>query len=187
MARSKRPERCSLRLCGMVMRMPRRRRVVRSLRLLYPLSPTNRLGRRLGRPFPERLTAPWSNRSSATVASCCWPGVSTKVINRPWPSTRTCSLVLNPPWLRPKASVVGSLFLRPPHADEHVQWCHPQNALPSPVVRPGRPVPVRPPEYDPILQPASTGRSGWLRWTRVHSVPADHARALRCVSPTGCR
>jgi len=187
MLRSKGPERCSLRLCGMVMRIPRRRRVLRNLRLLYPLSPTSRLGRRLGCPLPARLTPPWSNRSSATVASCCWPGVSTKVISCPFPSARTCSLVLNPPWLRPNASVVGSLFLRPPHADAHVPPCHPQNALPSPVVRLGPPVPVRSPRCGPIIRPVPTGRSGWQLWTRGHTVLANHARALRYGLPTGSR
>lgn len=52
------------------MRIPRWRRVWRNHRLLYPLSPTNRLGRSRGRPGPARLTWPRFSKSSATVASC---------------------------------------------------------------------------------------------------------------------
>src|SRR3712207_7037175 len=32
------------------------------------------------------------------------PPVSTAVTGRPWPSARRCTLVENPPWLRPSAS-----------------------------------------------------------------------------------
>ena len=155
------PERHSLRLCGIVMRIPRRRSVARNLRLLYPLSPTSRLGRRLGRPPVARWTAPWSSSASATVTSCCWPGVSTKVMMRPLPSTRTWSLVLNPPRLRPKASLSGLLFLPLPRAGARAQPCHRQSVLPNRLVPPGQLPAATRPGYGPITRPVSIGRSGW--------------------------
>jgi hypothetical protein len=92
------------------MRILRWRNTWRKWRRLYPLSPTSRVGRNRGRPGPSRLTWPRFSRSSATVASCCWPGVRTEAIRLPWPSTRTWILVLRPPRPRPKASASGVLF-----------------------------------------------------------------------------
>ncbi len=143
-------------------------------------------GTAFGVSSPARLTPPLSNRASATVASCCWPGVSTKVINCPFPSTRTCSLVLNPPWLRPNASLAGSLFLPPRRADVPEQSCHPQNALPSPVGPSRPPVLAGLPGCGPIVRYASIGRNDWPPWTMSHSVRANHARALLYEWPRGC-
>jgi hypothetical protein len=93
-----------------VIRIPGWRAYCRIRRLLYPLSPTTRRGRRLGRPGPRCFTAPVSTNTGKTKASCRCPGVNTRVNSWPSPSVRRCTLVLNPPWLRPKASVSGSPF-----------------------------------------------------------------------------
>src|SRR5437870_2851495 len=113
------------------MHIPRRRRYNLILPLLYPLSQATRLGRCLGLPRPCRLTAPPSITCSKTVASCCWPGVSTKVIGLPLPSHRICILVLNPPLLRPNASFSASPLLRQQHADGRVLPCRPRSGLPN--------------------------------------------------------
>lgn len=91
------------------MRIPRCRKAWRKRRLRYPLSPTSRLGRERGRPGPARFTAPRLSRLRATVASCCWPGVRTKALKLPLPSTRTWLLVPDPPRPRPKASASAEL------------------------------------------------------------------------------
>jgi hypothetical protein len=128
---SKGPVRHSLTRRGIVIRIFRSRQYSRILRLLYPLSPITLCGRILGCPGPLRLTAPPSISVSNIVASCCCPGVSATVISLPLPSARRCTLVLNPPWLRPNASLVGSPLLRPLHADEPEQLCHQRSGLPS--------------------------------------------------------
>ena len=52
------PRRRSLSLRGMVIRIPRLRKKLRILLLLYPLSPLTRLGRNRGRPTPTRRPPP---------------------------------------------------------------------------------------------------------------------------------
>jgi hypothetical protein len=101
------------------------------LRLLYPLSATNRFGSRRLCP-PLRRTSPCSSRFSATVMSCCCPGVSKNVNNLPLPSARTWIFVVNPPRLRPKASASGVLFLPLQHVDGHAQSYHLQIEPPNP-------------------------------------------------------
>jgi hypothetical protein len=99
----------------------------------YPLSPTILPGKCLGLPLPLRLIAPCSINCSNTVASCCWPGVSTNVTGLPLPSHLTCILVPNPPLLQPNASVsgpeFGSPFLHLRRFGEHEHWCRPHNEL----------------------------------------------------------
>ena len=101
----------------------------------YPLSPTILPGSSLGLPLPARLTAPCSINCSNTVASCCWPGVSTNVTGLPLPSHLTCILVPNPPRLQPNASSLGSVgfsgspFLHLRRSYEHENWCRPRNEL----------------------------------------------------------
>ena len=108
----------------------------------YPLSPTILPGNNLGLPLLARLITPCSINCSNTVASCCWPGVSTKQTGLPLPSHRTCILVLNPPLLQPKASSVGlvgfsgSPFLHLRRSGEHEHWCRPRSEL-STEPRPG--------------------------------------------------
>jgi hypothetical protein len=98
-----------------------------------------RCGRRFGRPRPLRFTAPPAMSCEKTTASCRWPGVSISVSSLPFPSARRCTLVLNPPWLRPHASAVGALFLPPPHAGGRGQWCYPRSGSASRVARrPGK-------------------------------------------------
>jgi hypothetical protein len=118
MTRLKGPFRHPFVLRGMVIRLPCWRAYCRIRRLLYPLSPTTRRGRHWGRPGPRRFPAPVSINVGKTKASCRGPGVNTRVNSWPSPSVRRCTLVLNPPWLRPNASVSGSPFLPQPRADE---------------------------------------------------------------------
>jgi hypothetical protein len=110
MRRANGPVRLSFVLRGMVSRIPCRRAYCRIRRPLYPLSPTTRRGRHLGRPGPRRFTAPLSSNMGKMRASCRCPGVNTKVNSWPFPSARRWTLVLNPPWLRPNASVSGAFF-----------------------------------------------------------------------------
>ena len=74
------------------------------LPLLEPLSPLTRFDRKRGRPAPERFTAPCSINCSKTTVSWRSPTVTKNVIGKPLPSQRRWSLVLKPPWERPKAS-----------------------------------------------------------------------------------
>lgn len=55
----------------------------RIYRLLYPLWPTIRWGRCLGRPHPFRLTAPLAMRYGKTTASWRWPVVKIRVSSVP--------------------------------------------------------------------------------------------------------
>ena len=73
----------------------------------YALSAAIRCGKRLGLPLPARLMAPPSINVSNIVDSWASPGVSSNTTGLPLPSHRTCILVENPPWLRPKASLSG--------------------------------------------------------------------------------
>ena len=92
---------------------------------LDPALPEAATGRRTGvAPIPggsagtqarsERGTAPLS--ISASNANCSWrsPAVSTAAMGLPPPSARRCSLVENPPWLRPSASPIPSTVPSPP-------------------------------------------------------------------------
>src|SRR6266850_5065936 len=69
-----------------------------------------RCGRCFGRPAPTRLTCPPALNGGKISASCRCPGVHTRVSTWPCPSARRCTLVLNPPWLRPHASAAGAFF-----------------------------------------------------------------------------
>lgn len=160
------------------MRIPRFLKVWRNWRLLYPWSAASRFGRRLGQPLPRRLMPPWSSRVCATVASCCGPGVKTNVMKWPFPSTRTWILVLNPPWLRPKASRLASLFSSPPRVDEHARWSHPRNEPPSRSGLPHHLALSASPISDPTRPPDASGESGCVHWTTCHSVLAGLARGL---------
>ena len=174
---SKTPLWCSFTLWGIVTPMLCFRKYVRNLRLLYPLSAMRRLGYWRLRPVDFRNPAPCSNNVSAIVISCCWPGVSAKVSNRPFPSARTCSLVPKPPRLRPNASASGVLFLPLLHAGGHELSFHPRNGIPNSV----RPVDV--PEFATRLIPASRLRSSasvesdYTRSSISHTVPEGLARA----------
>lgn len=64
--------------------------------------PITGLGHSRFRPLPC-LMAPCSINSSATLISCCCPGVSKKVMICPFRFTLRWILVLNPPRLRPRA------------------------------------------------------------------------------------
>src|ERR671917_1940849 len=81
-----------------------------------PSHPTTRCGLSLGLHLAP-FTTPWAINWGNTGASWRWPGVSTRVISLPPPSARRCTLVLQPPWLRPKASPSGFSPWLPPRAD----------------------------------------------------------------------
>ena len=167
--------------------MPRLRKYMRNLRLLYPLSPDIRFGRNLGCPPLRRRMAPCSMSCSATVMSCRWPGVSKKVINLPIPSARTCSFVLKPPRLRPKASVSGSLFLPRQHADGHARWLSRRSGSPSPHSRLDPPAPARLSRCDPTPQLSASVETGCKPSSIFHTARVDPAREPRSLAPTRCR
>jgi hypothetical protein len=104
----------------------------------------------------------------------------------PPPSARTCTVVLNPPRLRPRASTSGSLFLPPPHAEAPGPWCHQRNAPPSRSCHQHRPGFARSQRCAPKFRPCATGRSGWPPWTRGHSARVNPARERRCAKSTRC-
>src|SRR3990172_4056731 len=187
MARSRGPVRPSVSLRGMVMRTLCWRQWRLILRLLYALSPATRFGRIFGRPRPARLTAPPSMSDSKTVASLRCPGVSTIIMSLPPPSARRCTLVLNPPWLRPKASVFGSPLLPQPRADGPGRWCRLHSGSPNLYGPQHRPVLAPWQRGGPRCQPYASGRSGWQQSARNHSAPADLAREPLCAGPTESR
>src|SRR5882724_10638200 len=155
--------------------------------LLYPLSPTTRWGRRLGRPGPRRSTAPASMSCSKTTASCRCPGVRARVISWPPPAARRWTVVLKPPRLRPKASDSGSLLLPQPQADGLGSWCHRDHGYPSSAGH-GRRLGLAPPRRAaPRCQPAASDRSDWRRCATDHSVRADPATGPRCAESRACR
>lgn len=134
-----------------------------------------------------RRMAPCSSSCSAIVISCCWPGVSKKVIGLPWPSQRRWILVPKPPWLRPKASCSGVLFLPQPRADGRAQCSHPQNGSPNPPRPACPPAPAVRSAPDPTPRRPSSAGSGCTRSARVHNAQANHARVRRSARPTTSR
>lgn len=161
---------------AIVNRIPRRRRKRRIGPPQYPLSPTMRFGRILGRPQPGCLTAPLVINVSNAVASCRWPGVSTRVMGLPRPSARTWTFVLKPPRPRPNASASGVVFLPQPRADGRGQSSRPRSELPSPV-RPGHhPQPATAPKRAPRCQPSASGRSDLTQWSIYHTAQVGLAR-----------
>ncbi len=159
------------------MRIPRLRQYCRMRRLLYPLSPTTRSGRCLGRPGPARLTAPPSISDSKTRDSCRCPGVSNTDISRPFPSARRWTLVPNPPWLRPSASASWSPFLHPLRAGARERWCHQHSGLPSSLFPAGRRSPAPMSEDGPRRRPCANGRSAWPQSATDRSALAGLATA----------
>src|SRR6478672_1848310 len=170
-------------LFEMVKRIPRRRNKSRTGLPQYPLSPTMRSGRSLGRPLPGRLTPPLESRASTTLASWLWPGVNTSAIKRPWRSVRRWTLVLKPPLLRPRASAAAFVFLPQPHVGGHAQPSHPRSGLPN------RSAPVHllhsvtDSRSDPKCLLLAIDRSGWRRLTKSHIVPACRARVRLSAAP----
>jgi hypothetical protein len=169
------------------MRMPRLRKYMRKSRLLYPLSPDTRFGRNRGRLPWRRRMAPFSRSCSATVMSCCCPGVSKKVTNFPIPSARTCSFVLNPPRLRPKASVSGSLFLPQQHVDGLARWLSRRSGSPSPHFRRNPPAPAHLSRCDPTHQLFASVENGCKRSSTFHIARVSLAKEPLFLGPTRCR
>jgi hypothetical protein len=163
----------------MVTRMPRLLRNWRNLRLLYPLSPASRFGRRLGRPCLMRLTPPSSNNRSTTVASCCWPGVRTKVIKCPLPATRIWIFVLNPPRLRPSASASAQLFSPLPHVGGLARLSHPRSGSPSRFSQPHLLPAATQTISGPKCLPCASAENDCTRSAIFHIAPANLARVHR--------
>ena len=171
---------------GIVVRMPRLRKKPTTGWPQYPLSPTIRRGRLRGRPRPGRFTAPLSISAGTCFDSASWPGVKTREIGLPPPSARVCTLVLNPPRLRPKASASGVVFLPQRHVDERELLSHPQNALPSRVPRSGHlPLAARPAPGPRCRLPAN-GKIGWIPCAISHIEWAGHAKVHLCGGSKGC-
>lgn len=169
------------------MRTPFLRKYKRTLRLVYPLSATIRLGNKRGRPHLARLTAPLSMSCSNTVTSCRWPGVSKNVTGLPCPSQRTWILVENPPWLLPKASFSGSPLLHRLRADVLARRCYLRSGRPTLSCLVHLPVAVTPRGYDPTLLPLASGRSDLILFSRSHSVRASLAREHPSLLSRVCR
>jgi hypothetical protein len=99
-----------------------------------------------------------------------------KVPGLPWPSALRWMLVLKPPWLRPKASVSGSLCLPQRHADGLGCWCdRPGEASHRMGPRP-RPAAAGSPRDEGRRRRAASGRSGSRRCATDHTVRANRAR-----------
>ena len=136
---------------------------------------------------PGPLDRPRSRSCSNAVASCCWPGVSTRVSGLPPPSARRWTLVEKPPRLRPSASVSGSPPLPRPRAGAPGSPSRPRNGPSNRPRRPRRPAvgPRRRPAPRP--RPAATAGSGCTPSTRGRTAPAGRARAHPCAASTGSR
>jgi hypothetical protein len=164
---------------GIVVRIPRLRKNWTTGWPQYPLSPTIRRGRLRGRPRPDRLTVPLSISAGICCDSAAWPGVSTKVIGLPPPSARTCTFVLNPPRLRPKASASAVVFLPQRHVDERERSSHPQSALPSRAPLADPLPPAKQPAPGPRCLPPASGKIGWRPYPIFHTGWVGHARVHR--------
>lgn len=171
---------------GMVARIPRLRKKVRTGWPQYPLSPTRRPGLFRGRPRPGRLTAPLDSNAGTCLDSAAWPGVRTSVMSLPPPSARRCTLVLNPPRLRPKASAPGVVFLPQLHVDERELSSHPQNGLPNPAHLPGLLPLAAPPEPGPRHPRRASGKTDWQLCAISRTEWANHARVHLCAGPKEC-
>ncbi len=139
-----------------------------------------------GRPRPRRRMAPWRSSGSKTVASCCCPGVRTTVSGLPCPAALRCTLVEQPPWLLPSASVAGAPPWPQRHAGGRGSRCRRRTGRSSPPPRPCRPVVGPPRRSDPRSRPAASARSGCRPSTRDRIAPADRARVLQSARATGC-
>jgi hypothetical protein len=109
------------------------------------------------------------------------------VINLPLPSARMWTLVLNPPWLRPNASVAGSPFLHRLHAGVHAQWCRLHNGFPSPVRR-LHPLFAGPQRRGcPRFRPCANAETGCTPSAMAHTAQANRAMAHLCAVPIESR
>ncbi len=187
MTRSKGPVRVSFFLRGIVILIPRWRQYRLILPLLYPLSPTTRLGLLFGRPRPNRLIAPVSIRDWKVLASCCWPGVTRSEIGLPPPSALRCTLVLNPPRLRPSPSLAESPLLRLLHVGGLARWYHQRSESPSQFVLRHRQSVAHQPRYDPRRLPCASDKSDWQWFPKAHNVQANLAKERRCEESRECR
>lgn len=175
------------------MPMPRLAKYPRIRLFEYALSAATRAGKRLGRPRPLRLMAPLSIKSSNTVESWASPGVSSNTTVLPLPSQRTCSLVENPPLLRPNASLGGSasetrpLFLLRLRAGERARRSYQYGGFP---MLPGlwrRHLFAHGRVFGPTRLLHAIGRSGKRLFYRSHSVPVGLPRALLFSLSIVCR
>ncbi len=106
------------------------------------------------------------------------------MIGLPCPSQRRWILVLKPPWLRPRASSAGVLFLPLRHADERGRCCRPRNGFPNPIRPVDRPsIGVRP-TRDPKSPPVSIVESGCKHCSTTQIALASRARVHRFAKST---
>src|SRR5262245_10253617 len=115
-ARSNSSGRASSLRCAITGAMPRSRRNWRTQPAEYPLSPANLAGRQAV-PLASRNSGRCSTREMTCWVSCSWPGPTSTLRGRPWPSQTRWNLVLKPPRLRPRAwsgrSPAGIFFPSP--------------------------------------------------------------------------
>jgi len=79
---------------------------------------------------PPHLSCPPGISCGTIGTSCCCPGVNTRVSHGPFPAAHKCTLLLNPPWLRPHASPAGPFFVLQRHTGGPKSWCHRPTARP---------------------------------------------------------
>jgi len=154
--------------------MPRRRKYNLIRREAYERSAATRRGLLLGLPLPARLTSPPAINCSNSGASWHSPGVSTYVIGLPLPSHRTCTLVLNPPLLLPKASITGSPFLPRLRADEHVSRSYLRSGFPTLSRLWYQRLSATQPTACPICLVDANDRNEKKRFSRSRAVPLRH-------------
>jgi hypothetical protein len=106
------------------------------------------------------------------------------VIGLPLPSQRTWILVERPPWLRPKASAAGVLFLPRQHAGGRARYFHPQSGSPNPLRPECRPAPAVRLTPDPKCRLLSNDETDCRRWTTDHTARVDPAMVHLSVTPT---
>jgi hypothetical protein len=172
---------------GSVIRLPCGRAHCRRGRLLEPLSPTTRWGRRWGRPGPRRLTAPTSRRWAQAIASGRGPGVRPRGISGPPPAARRGTVGRQPPRRRPKASASGARFGPPPRVGGLGCWGQRSHGGPHSAGPQRRLALERPPRADSRGQPSASGRSGWPRPARGHRARGAPARELQGAESRACR
>ena len=141
----------------------------------------------MGRPGPPRFTFPPAISCGKITASCRGPGVNTRVNNWPFPSARRCTLVLNPPWLRPHASAAGSLVLPQRHAGGPGQRSHRHSGPPNRSCPHDQLGLARPQTCAPRSRPCATERSDWPPCARGHTARASLSKAHPCGGSTQYR
>jgi hypothetical protein len=130
-----------------------------------------------------------SSTASSCVLSWRWPAVTTTESGRSFPSQERCTLLVNPPRLRPIASSGGwkipflrldglARDVRLRRAGGRGRWCCPRSP-PTPARPPHRVRSARGPASDLRCRRASNVRNGRGRSATGRSEVAGYARACR--------